>query len=86
MGILDGQFDKASLLDRISFKSLLIGCAISFVASVIGVPFFSFGAFTATGRAGEWMFGLIMLLFMIGAISGLLLVVLGIVALMQRKS
>ena len=86
MGILDGQVGKASLLDRVSFKNLLVGSAISFVASIIGVPLLSFGAFSATGNAGELAFGLVMLIFAIGAVSGLLLVVLGIVALMQRKS
>ena len=84
MGILDGQVGKAWLLDRISFKTLLVTCGISFVASLVATPLLSFGAFGATGTAGEWMFGLVLLVFMIGAVSGLLLVVLGIVALMQR--
>jgi hypothetical protein len=38
------------------------------------------------GTLASGFFYLIMLLFMIGAVSGLLLVVLGIVALMQRRS
>ena len=86
MSLLDGQLGKVTLLERLSLKNLVAGCGIAFVTSVIAVPLLSFGAFSATGKAGEWMFGLIMVLFMIGAASGLLLAVLGIVALMQRKS
>jgi hypothetical protein len=86
MDILNGQVGKASLLDRISLKRLFVACFICLGASVIAVPFFSFGGFGATGSAGEWMFGFVLLFFAIGAVSGLLLVVLGIVALMQRNS
>jgi hypothetical protein len=77
MRILDGQVGKASLLDRLTFRNLVVTCGISFAISLFAAPLLSFGAFAAVGWGGEWMFGLILLIFAVGAISGLLLVVLG---------
>ena len=85
MGLLDGQVGRVSFLDRITFKGMFCACGVAFIVSVVAFPMIGFGAFSAQDKDG-WIMGLMMLVFAIGAFSGLLLLVMGVVALMQRRA
>lgn len=84
MSLLDGEMGRAGFLERLTLRNLTMTSAIAFVVSLIGVPLISFGAFTARDEHG-WIMGFVMLLTLVCLGSGLLLVVLGIVALRTRK-
>lgn len=62
----------------------MLTSAGAFAVSLAGIPLISFGAFTARDEHG-WILGFIMLLTLVCLGSGLLLVVIGIVALMRRN-
>jgi hypothetical protein len=84
MSLLDGKLEASSLIDRMTFKGLTIGCGITFLTSMIAFPVIGFGAFTARDENG-WITGIMALTALIWLASGLLLVVWVIVAWIQRK-
>jgi len=86
MGLFDSQTRKPTLAerlsDRVSIVSLLVGSGATFLITAIGVPFLSFGAFTARDEKG-YIMGAIMFLFAICLLSGILFVVTILVVVMR---
>jgi F0F1-type ATP synthase membrane subunit c/vacuolar-type H+-ATPase subunit K len=84
MSLLDGKLDRPSLLDYLTLKGLLIGCALTFGASSIGLILLSITTFTARDEQGTIM-TFILVLFAMCALSGFFLIIFAIVALLQRN-
>lgn len=84
MTLLDTQPKKPALLDRVTLKGLLIGCAILCPVSGLLDIYLSFAFFTAADKNGYIMDGL-MLLALVCTGSGFLFVILLIVSFIQRR-
>jgi hypothetical protein len=83
MGLLDGEFTKPTILEHLSLRGLLRGSGITFVVLLVAIPYLAFGTFTAADKGG-YIMGFLMALVCIWLLSGVLVAVTILAAIMQR--